>query len=533
MTKAGKNRQGSKPSPLQMALAKGQRLQAKGKLAEAEIIYRQVLAASPRHPEALYLLASIARSVGRHENAVQLLASAITLNPGNPNYHLSRGVSLEALQRWSEAMADYRRVIEICPDAPEAYNNLGNALHAQGRLDEAVAAYRQTLSLKPDYLDARIHLGHVLKMTGDLEGAINAYRQAMEQAPERVDLYRSLVSVKRFSQPDDPDLQRMRTLLKRPETNPEMAMHLHFALGKACHELRQPSKAFAHWQAANQLMRSSYDYDIELEVERVQAIKAAFDSPAIESLRPDIENAARPIFIVGMPRSGSSLTEQILASHPDVAGTGEVAALRQAIEGQFDFPTGVSGNADRIGRAAKAYLDRMQFFNTEGRPRTTDKTLFNFFYIGMIQLMFPNAAVICCWRDPLDTGLSCYRQYFPDIHRFAYDLYEIGRFYGIFADLMAYWHERLPGFVLDLSYEDLVADQEGQTRRLLDFCDLPWDDACLNFHQTRRAVKTSSATQVREPLYRSGMEQWKPYAPYLEELQRGLQAIPLRLPVAR
>ncbi len=232
---------------------------------------------------------------------------------------------------------------------------------------------------------------------------------------------------------------------------------------------------------------------------------------------------ARGRFIVGMPRSGSTLVEQILASHPDVAGTGELVELRRAIEGQGPFPAG-HHEAETVRAIADEYLRRMRFYNYEGRPRHSDKTLFNFFYIGMIRLLFPNASVVCCWRDPLDTCLSCYRHYFPEIRRFVYDLEELGRFYGLFAELMHHWRETLPGFVYELHHEDLVGDPAGEIRRLLDFCGLEWDAACLRFHENRRAAKTASATQVREPINRSGMGQWRRYAAHLGPLRNGLAA---------
>ncbi len=509
-------------SPLLAALEQGQHYQSAGRLGDAENLYRQVLAAVPGHPHALYLLASVARHVGRHENALQLLESALVAAPDNPNYLLSRGVSFAAMLRWQEAMADYRRVIAICPDAAEAYNNLGNSLHAQGELDEAVEAFRRALALNPDYLDARVHLGHALKMTGDLGAAETAYRQVLAKAPERADVYRSLSSIKRFQDIEDSDLQQMQSLCQSESISATSAMHLHFALGKAAEDLQQFSSAFQHWRTANQLVRASYEYDIETDVELVCSIKTVFESAVFAQPSAGQQIDARPIFIVGLPRSGTSLVEQILASHTQVAGAGEVGVLRQLIDSQLEFPTVACCDSAMIDKLAQSYLQRMSFFNTCSKERGTDKTLFNFFYIGMIRLMFPQASVICCWRDPLDTGLSCYRQYFPDIHRFVNDLYEIGRFYGLFADLMAHWHEQLPGFILDLQYEELVADQQGQTRRLLEFCGLPWEDRCLDFHLTKRAVKTISTTQVRQPLFQTAVAQWKNYSAELDELRRGL-----------
>ena len=509
---------------LHAALVEGERLQRAGRLAEAEAIYRRVLARSPGHPDALGLLASIAQAVGRHDDAVRLLESACVARPHDPNLLVRLGFSLEALQRWDEALEMYERAAVAGSQFPEVYNNLGNVLQIQGRIDAAIEAYRQALALRPDYGDARVHLGHVLKMAGDPAGAEQAYRRGLALAPERLEIYRSLAYVKRYRRADDPDIVAMRGHLSRPGLSSVEAMHLHFALGKALHDLDQTGEAFEHWRQANGLIRASYDYAISEEIALVEQIRSAFGPGFETGQAPAGRDDVRPIFIVGMPRSGSTLVEQILASHPEVAGTGELIELRRAIEGHGHFPAEGGYGAEAIRTMADEYLRRMRFYNYEGRPRHSDKTLFNFFYIGLIRLMFPKAAVICCWRDPLDTCLSCYRHYFPEIRRFAYDLEELGRFYGLFADLMRHWREVLPGFVHELFHEDLVEDPAGEIRRLLDFCGLDWDEACLRFHENRRAAKTASATQVREPINRSGIGQWRRYADQLGPLRQGLAA---------
>ena len=504
------------------ALVEGERLQRSGRLAEAEAIYRRVLAESPGHPDALGLLASIAQAVGRHADAVRLLEQACVARPLDPNLLIRLGFSLEAQERWEEALEAYERAAEAGSRFPEVYNNLGNVLHVQGRIDAAIEAYRRALALRPDYADAQVHLGHVLKMAGDLAGAERAYRRVLSLAPERLETYRLLVYVRRYGRADDPDIAAMRAHLSRPGLSPVDAMHLHFALGKALHDLGCSEEAFGHWRRANGLIRASYAYDISEEVGLVERIRSVFGPGFANSRAPAGRADVRPIFIVGLPRSGSTLVEQILASHPDVAGAGEVIELRRAIEGAGRFPAEGGYDAGAIRGMADEYLQRMRFYNYEGRPRQSDKALFNFLYIGMIRLLFPNAAVIACWRNPLDTCLSCYRHYFPEIRRFVYDLEELGRFYGLFAELMAHWRETLPGFVHELRHEDLVEDPAGEIRRLLDFCGLDWNEGCLRFHESRRAAKTTSATQIRQPINRSGMGQWRRYAAHLGPLVKGL-----------
>ncbi len=512
-------------------LAEGYRLQQAGRLAEAESIYRRVLRRAPGHPDALYLLASIALAVGRHADASGLLERALIARPDDVSILFSLGYALEAQQRWAEALDVYRRASEVDPGQAEIFNNLGNVLYVRGDVGAAIEAYRRAVEIRPDYHDARLHLGHALKAAGDVAAAESAYREVLEAEPDRCETYRSLGQVKRYRQDDDPDLVTMRSLLARPDLPAVDAMHLHFALGKACHETGFAERAFGHWREANRIMRDGYDYDVAEEAELVARVESFFTAECLSSRddvgRPD----ARPIFIVGMPRSGSTLVEQILGSHPEVSAAGELVELRRAIHAHGQFPVSEAGYPEEaVVRAADDYLERMRFYNLEGRPRQTDKTLFNFFYIGMIRWMFPNAAVVCCWRDPFDTCLSCYRHYFPEIRRFVYDLGELGRFYGLFAELMAHWREVLPGYVHEIHYEDLVDSPESEIRRLLVHCGLDWDDACLRFHENRRAAKTASATQVRRPIDRAGIGRWRRYAPWLGELRQGLAERSGRIP---
>ncbi len=517
----------SKAGEIELCLRQGYEAQVAGRADEAEKHYRQVLSLDSGHPQALACLSSLAAHAGRHEEALALLEQALSRAPQNGRIHAARAASLESLGRWPEALAAYREALANQPEAAELHFRIGNVCQACGRMDESLEAYRQALAIRPDFPAAQLQLGHVYKIQGELRAAEEAYRRVIASHPEELEAYRALTYVRRFQDRADEDLVKIRQLLAREGLDPAQAMHLHFALGKVYDELSDYPQAFSHWQQANRIRRASYEYDIAYEKPVFSRIKAMFDEAFFARCEGFGLDTTTPIFIVGMPRSGTTLVEQILASHQDVEGAGELAELRQAILSQGHFPGHAAMmDAEASRQMATDYLRRIAAYNPRSLSRVTDKDPFNFAYIGMIRMLFPRAKVICCWRDPMDTCLSCYRQFFPNIQRFAYDLDELGQFYGLFADLMLHWQRVLPGFVLNLSYEQLVADQEGQSRRLLAFCDLPWQDECLRFYDNRRSVRTASATQVREPLFARAVGHWRHYARFLEPLRQGLAKQP-------
>lgn len=517
------NSTNTRESQVRTLLQQGEHYRRTGNLREAEAAFRNALKLAPDHPEALYRLASIASAVGRVDDALTLLDRATALAPTNPNYELARGVALESQGRWDAAIASYRRVSERFPEAPEPHDNIGNVLMGCGRVEEAVASYRRAVAAKPDYPDAWSHLGVALKMKGDLNGAEKAFRRVLAFQPDRAEVYRLLTQLRRYRTFEESDAGSMERLLGDPALSPVNAMHLHFALGKVHDDLGEYDTAFDHLDTANRLRRSGYHYDISDDIDTLNKVRAVFTETFFAQRLGYGLAEARPIFVVGMPRSGSTLVEQILASHPDVAAAGEVPELGRTIRSLGRFPE----LAERIDgdvsvRLAAEYVGRIGVHNPNGLSRTTDKELFNFVYIGVIRLLFPNAKVICCRRDPLDTCFSIWMRYFPAIGYFANDQYEVGRFYRVFDAYMKHWGEVLPGFVLDFEHRALIEDQEAQTRRLLAFCELDWAEDCLRFHESGRVVKTDSATQVRQPLNDRGLGHWRHYGHHLGEMRRAL-----------
>ena len=314
----------------------------------------------------------------------------------------------------------------------------------------------------------------------------------------------------------------METLLADDGMKPLDRMRLEFALGKAWMDVGVGGRAFAHLNSGNRLRRASFSYDVDADVARMDATAAAVGPELMGRHAGAGDPSDLPIFIVGMPRSGTTLIEQILASHPDVHGGGELTQLG-ALLGGAEYPGLASRlTGERLAQLGRAYSEQIAAL-APGRRRVTDKTPANFLHAGLIHLMAPNARIIHCVRDPRDTCLSCYTTLFASGQRFAYDLAELGTYYRGYAALMDHWRARLPpDRFTEVRYEDVVADLEGEARRLVAFCGLEWDDACLDFHTTRRQVRTASANQVRQPLYRRSVGRWERYADHLGPLTAAL-----------
>jgi hypothetical protein len=317
----------------------------------------------------------------------------------------------------------------------------------------------------------------------------------------------------------------MESLYGNKNYSDEQKMHLAFGLGKAYEDLGDHEKSMDFILQATRLKRVSIDYSVSEEVELFSNIKATFSSDFFSAREGTGNQDHTPIFILGMPRSGTSLVEQILASHPDVFGAGELndlSVLTQNIssaESPSNFPAGIidldSGALDDLG---KRYVERIRKHSVTSKY-ISDKMPQNFLYIGLIRVILPNAKIINCTRDPMDNCLSLFKNYFNTAQYYSYDLTELGQYYNLYLNLMQHWRDTLAGFVYDLSYEQLVTDQENQSRQLLDYCHLPWDDACLDFHKTRRIVKTASNAQVRRPIYKDSVQLWKRYEKQLEPLR--------------
>jgi tetratricopeptide (TPR) repeat protein len=365
----------------------------------------------------------------------------------------------------------------------------------------------------------------LLMEAGHLDEALTAFEQVLARFPGSAQAIAARSELRTFSA-DDPDIGALEACLAQGERRSLVErVAAHFALGKAYLDIKDPERAFHHLEAGNRQKRASFDYDSEQTCRWMEHIRAVFTSERYARLAGSGEPSTLPIFVIGMPRSGTTLIEQILSSHPQVTGAGELSTLRLALDEIGNFPdcvlaldSGGGGAQARLRQCGEAYLAHVAPL-AGGRPHVIDKMPGNFLYAGAIPLILPGARIIHVRRDPADTCLSCYTKLFAGQQPFAYDQTELGAFYRQYERLMAHWRELLPGDAfIETEYEAVVDDLEGQARRLIGFLGLPWNDACLHFHHNRRVVRTASVSQVRQPIYRTSKGRWHAYARYLGPL---------------
>ncbi len=448
----------------------------------------------------------------RLADAVDCFSTAVTYQPDHGSAWANLGAIRQGFGSPTAAEAACREATRLMPDSSAAYNNLGNVLLAQDRAQEAADCYRRALEH-----DARAetytNLGNALRDQGDLVRALESYRAALEISPESGEAWMGLASVKSFG-PSDPDLIKLQSIVERGVAQDGTAYSLYYAAGRAVAKVGdRPADAFAYYAEGAKRKRATLSYAIEDDETEMAALARCAPS----SLSGRSRTAARPIFIVGMPRSGTTLVEQILAAHDHIQPGGEQTALRHAARSlsaalDVDPPTLLREmDIATAGDLAERYVGALILDTLEGMTHFTDKMPTNFRWAGFIPAAFPDAKIIHVRRHPLDTCLSCFSRLFQhDKQRFSYDLDELGRFYRAYARLMAAWKPlfRADQF-MEIWYEDLVTDFYDEVSRVLTFCDLPWREACLNFHETGRVIRTASSTQVRQPLYSSSLDAWR------------------------
>jgi tetratricopeptide (TPR) repeat protein len=474
-------------------------------------------------------LANAMTMLERHQEAVEHYRQALAKSPEFAPAHNNLGNALVKLGRDEEAMTHFRRALAIAPDYPEALSNLGNALLTQQHADEAIRCFERALEIRPDIAQAHSGLAGALQALGRLDEARAAIERALALAPGNAAYYHRLCAVKRFA-PGDPHLAAMQALAREMDALPPgNRVELHFALGKALADVGDHEQAFRHYVEGNALHRAAGNHNEEARFEGFERVKRVFTADLVRARAGHGDPSDLPIFIVGMPRSGTTLVEQILASHPRVFAAGELADLGHLVGSIRDrdrssgFPELVPSMTDDQLRAFGAsYLAAVRKL-APASARITDKMPGNFQFAGLIHLTLPNARIIHLRRDPVDTCLSLFTHLFTNGLGWSYDLGEIGRNYRAYASLMEHWRAVLPpGAMLEVRYEELVADFEPQARRLVAYCGLDWDDRCLSFHKAERPVWTASLAQVRQPIYRAAIGRSQPYLPMLGPLLEAL-----------
>jgi tetratricopeptide (TPR) repeat protein len=501
----------------------GVTLGALGRTPEAVACFERAIALKPDLAAAHNGLGTALQASGALERAADCYRAALALEPDYVDALGNLGVALAALGRPAEAVASYRAALARAPDALDTHNNLGTALATLGREAEALACYEAVLQRVPDHAGALANAGNALKALGRLDAARDAFARAVAREPATPRFYYLLGESRRW-RADDPLLPALERLAATAEARPTAErIDLAFALAKAYDDLGRPADAFAAYTHGNALKRGLLDYDEAATLAGFARVRERFTAAFLRANGGRGDPDARPVFIVGMPRSGTTLVEQILASHPAVFGAGELGCFPAALEALAARGT-VDPAADDAGLAALAAAYRADLdVVARDAARITDKLPINFVHAGLIRLALPNARIIAVGRDPVDTCLSCFFKLFSGSQPFAYALDELGRYWRGYDAVMAHWRAVLPADVLlEVRYEDVVGDLEGQARRLLAHCGLAWHDACLAFHETARPVRTASAVQVRAPLYRDAIGRAAPYRAWLGPLLAAL-----------
>ena len=511
----------------------------------AEQACRSALTKHPENPTLRCILAAALANQGRLARSARELRQVLQQFPDFAKAHEELGNTLLAMRRPVDAIDSFQRSIELYPEQPSVrakliklLQSLGESLAKRGDSAEAITVYERGLTFAPHDGPLLSLLGNELRVVGRQEEAIARYETCITHHPAVGQVYYSLANLKTYRF-DDARLAQMEQHVKNASLHDESRVNFHFAIGEAYEDRANHEKAFEHFVLGNSLRRKAENYDsdqVEKFFDRIISTHSRSFCDEFDAIEGEDEVAV-PIFVVGLPRSGSTLLEQILSSHSQVEGIQELPDLHRIMR-KLDVPHGKGINypeafldlpPESLKELGQQYLDATRKHRT-GRKFFVDKLPNNFVFTGAIRMILPQAKIINARRHPLSSCVSTFKQLFYDGQNYSYDLAELAKYYLMYLRLMHHWHEVMPGLVLDVQYEDVVMDQEAQTRRLLQYCGLPFEESCLRFYESDRAVVTASSEQVRQPIYTDSLEIWRPYEPYIDTLIDMLQPVLASLP---
>ncbi len=494
---------------------------------EAATSYREALALQPNDPEILNNLGNALHLAGKSDEAIACYQQALNYNPGHFEAHMNLGRTYVDCTKHAAAEETYRRALVINPGSTEAFSGLAGALRSQGRQVELLDYCRQVLRNQPGNAGAMSAQAVIYERMGEPDKAYERIRALLEAGEENAVMADVFTRICRKYDRCDEALVLARRLLADAAATDAARQNLHFALGQLYDKLHAYEDAFAHFRQGNDLARGRFDQ--KQHSARIDALIKAYNLDSMAALPRASAHSERPVFIVGMPRSGTSLTEQILASHAQVFGAGELNHMNELVTNLHTtlgtdklHPACVPLLTQaHLNSLAQKHLEQLDGFSPDAL-RITDKMPPNFLHLGLIALLFPGARIIHCVRDPLDTCLSIYFQKFNSSHAYATDLGNLGFYYREYQRLMGHWQKVIELPLMEVRYEELVANQETVSRAMVEFCGLEWDEACLRYHESERHVITASYEQVRKPIYRKSVGRWKNYARYLAPLMDSL-----------
>ncbi len=512
-----------------------------GKLAQAEHLCRRFLRQNPTNVNAIRLLADIGINIGVLGDAEKLLVRCLELAPEFHVARLNYAQVLSKKEKLAQALEQVDRLLKAQPKKEYAYLLLRASILVKiGDFEQAQQIYKYLLSNFEPRAGIALSYAHTLKTIGHQQEAIDAYRRTIDLKPSFGDAYWSLANLKTFRF-EDSDLGAMRTEIEKPDCTREDHFHLCFALGKALEHRKQFAESFHYYLRGNDIKEKLEQYDADLTADNARRIQAVCTMDFLSAPPASGCQAPDPIFVVGLPRAGSTLLEQILASHSLVDGTKELVDILAMVTrlGGKKLKSDVSLypellpdlSAAQLDELGREYIDRTRIQRADA-PFFIDKMPNNFFHIGFISMILPNAKIIDARRHPMAACFSCFTQLFAKGQIFTYGLSNIGRYYRTYIDMMDHWERVLPDKVLRVQYEEMVADTENQVRRMLDHCGLEFEEGCLQFYKTERAVRTASSEQVRQPIYSAAMEHWRNFEPHLDELKAALGPVLDRYPIA-
>jgi len=484
--------------------------------------------------EAFYNRAKVLFGSGKFEEALENFKKAIEIKPDYFEAYANCGVLLSKAGQFDKAIENFNEAIRLKPDLAVAYSNRGNALSESGKTEEALASYDKAVQLKPDYANAFFNRGNVQSSLGLFDAALESYNEAIRLVPDYAEAYFNRSCLDKYSQMSDAELGFLEKQIKRKDISSADLKNYYFTLANACERAGNYARHFELLLEGNRLRRREVNFDIMGEINACEKIKELF--PERENGDPQPAHTSNtsltPIFIVGMPRSGTSLVEQIIASHSQAYGAGELTKLRQIIK-PIIRASADTGNPDnsailRNNIERKINSDYLSYLENLNRPERiiTDKMPSNFMFLGLILSAIPTAKIIHLQRSPMAICWSIFKHHFSgEGNGYGYDMDELAEYYLLYHDLMEFWKSRFPGMIYQLDYEELTENQEIETRRLLDYCGLDWEQSCLDFHASKRDVKTASQVQVRKKMYQGSSSAWMNYEQQLQPLLSKLKAI--------
>ena len=493
-----------------------------GQLENASKMFKNAFILKPNYAEAHFNHGVVLKGMGELILASESYKNAIVLLPNYPNAHNNLGNIFRDLGRLEEAIESYEWAVAYKPEFAEAYNNLGIVQSDMGQLNLSLKSYQKAISINSDYIDALFNLAIANKQLGNKALSIKIFDKILQLNPNYVSAYRNLSEVKHYKK-NDPQIVKMKKLISKKNLSQTDSISLNLALSKVYEDLGDHDKQFKFLKKGNDQRKEELNYSIDQSLKLHLRIKEFFKSPlAIVKESSYSFSKFRPVFIVGMPRSGTSLVEQIVSSHSEVHGAGELEYFSPILTPILNKEIDVITEKDILS-IRDQYLSKVSSLKfTQGIM--IDKMPANFRYIGFILSAFPEAKIIHLKRDARATCWSIYKHFFSDISNgWAYNFKDLAGFYNLYSEMMTFWHELFPNKIYDISYEDLTLNQEKETRKLLEYCELDWDENCLNFHENDRAVKTASALQVREKMYQGSSDVWKKYEAHLKPLLNELK----------